>query len=487
MEMPLTLLLRDADEQEEATSNYLPLSSMFPRLETLSLIGDLAKMDSSFSSILPTQIARLRLISKTSCLVAVENLPQSLTDLRLERIYNPNRTEATIMPQSLRHFVGEIYIGHGTVLPPTLTHLDATLDASVTGTRFPQLPPSIHKLSLSLGQYLRFTINDGNHLPTSLTDLDLSLMEEIPSDALNHLPASLRRLILPPGDHLTDESIKTLPRGLIHLDMNYQSELTPDAVKYLPENLESLWMSLVGLDDDEIKQLPRSLKRLSMLNIEQHSSRYLPPKLESLKVFRARLDTSWTTAKFPNTIKSLNFALADKFDTLCLPRELLELDASAECFSDRSSANLPRTLTSLNLRTFNEKLTDEFFARLDCPSLTSLGCHSVEGKLITDKCIEYLPPTLTSLSLNLPNITGACAKVLPRILRSLQLQQSSLWRNEDLASLPRSIRFLHLPRCTSLTNDCLKQLPPHLLTFENGSGLDFQNIPFVRHCEADMW
>jgi hypothetical protein len=460
-------VFRNNNADSGSIRSIVQLETLFPRLERLSLIGNLVPFQKTPTELFLSTLSHLRLHSmifriEFSC------LPSSLLDLRLENVHN-RILSPQYLPPGLKRFYGSMEVREDSTsklfFPESITDLDTMISGVQKLRPFPELPPTLKSLCLTLGPHMRFTANDAKRLPPNLLELNLNWLEDMSSEALrclSHLP--LTKLILPAGEQLSNEMIALLPRTLRHLDISYQSEISQHMVEYLPPQLETLFMGLVGLDTNEvIALLPRSLKRLTMSSFSQHQAKHLPPQLETLKVMKASLETKWNNSKFPETLKSFQSEVADAFEPICLPRGLLSLDISADLLDDESAIQFPTHLTSLNLRG-SSKLSDQFFAFLPCHHLTSLGFHSVLDSQFTNLCISSLPPTLTSLSLTGKNITGSAAPLLPRKLKSLLLHQSQQWTDQDLAELPQSLRELSLPQCNSLSQDCLKYLPPQLLT-----------------------
>lgn len=475
---------------DTAASDLIPLASYFTSLETLSLHGNLAKFCGKEQILYCPTLTRLRLTTSRITYADLSRCPQSLTELYVDDIHHSHTTESTKLPPNLIRLRAPLYIGHDPlVLPLGLEYLDCVISAKQKGTSLPKWPEALKSLVLVLNLYTRFSEDSARHFPPHLTYLNLQYAEEMPSSNFKLLEAlPLKRLVMPAGTHLKDDLVRYLPRTLVRLDAEYQSDLTEALVEHLPPRLTELWISLVNLERDEsVARLPRSLIRLSMLSCSFSQVEHLPQQLKVLKLTNARFVHQKRVAKLPPDLKTFSCDMMTEFHPACLPSSITDLDIAADDIDDASAAHYPPQLTFLSLR--GGAISNSFLANLNTPSLTNFSYVSATTTQhqLTDQGLALLPPTLKRLHLNSRTITSACASLLPRALTELKLDQSREWKDQDVQHLPRGLKELYIPECTSLTHECIAFLPPQLLRLSMNGYPGFHQIYNDLSTTPEIW
>lgn len=187
----------------------------------------------------------------------------------------------------------------------------------------------------------------------------------------------------------------------------------------------------------------------------------LPPPLTALRLYQ---NTTLTSSAFaPPSGESLSRILEFGAQPLNLISQLQTLVIhQSEAFTDETISFLPRSLTELTLG--GKLLSDDCVQHLP-PHLASLVF--TKTNLLTDASIALLPRSLASLSLPSSTLlTDHCVPMLPPALEKLNLQSNSKFTDLALASLPRSLTSLYLtfwnPSEGKVTDSGMSDLPPSL-------------------------
>lgn len=321
------------------------------------------------------------------------NLPSTLEILKLHELTLLN----CIVPRSLSNpSTGE-------------THSFQTLPIN-------KLPRSIKRLKLRFKDYL-------DHFPLVDCD-DITPLESGSSNSVQYFPPSLTKLTIDLAK-LTANGSKQLPPSLKILHL---SHFDNSICEHLPRGLTKLTCKNVLASLDLVKNLPKSLTSLTMVNKGFYEG------------------TPWNDPITGKPTKIGELLKADPFDS-----ELLW--TGEYC--------LPPSLRDLILIGFLT-LDDTFFSQ-DLPNLRALACL---GNRFTDKTISLLPRHLLVLHLShAASVTGKSFAELPRSLTHLTLSQSTDVNDADIKQLPRSLVALLMENSNKLTEECLKDLPRSLSQF----------------------
>jgi hypothetical protein len=222
------------------------------------------------------------------------------------------------------------------------------------------------------------------------------------------------------------EAAKHIPRSVTELNILL---LNPDICAALPRHLTDLLVSGCIVAPELIKNLPRSLTRLSMP--------------------LARDEQEWI---FEETGQTATFAALVKLDPEKYGHKTEDLSMLWQ-----GEYVFPSTLTHLEL-SGHEYLDDRFVASLP----TKLNFGDFQSSLfISDLSIPAFSRELTTLDLaSTTLVTSHSFKDLPRRLWWLSINSSEEIFDEHIKDLPRGLGALFLENAIHLTNSCVKDLPP---------------------------
>jgi hypothetical protein len=334
---------------DETSMVGFPESTIFPELKTLFIrLQDIEFEDPlTFPPTLSTLSISSALRPSSKCQRPLLQLPRSLktlmiqlnSEFTLERLLEglPDLTSLQLDPQR------EIDPSTFLLLPKSLTNLSVGFTRSETSGMMPIVDSiassflrhplvslllnatnplacsNFELLPRTLSTLYCYTIGDwtakaAKLLPLSLTHLQLEVLSQSSQSSVEdeftlHLPRLLQdltlrcpvlawnhRLIssLPPdlilldiqGCSLSDDAISPLPRSLQYFSYLGENAPTGKAFKMFPRNLRYLDIfSAEIVSDDDIKHLPRYIKRLGISKMASHLSEgcieFLPPGLTS--------------------------------------------------------------------------------------------------------------------------------------------------------------------------------------------------------------
>jgi hypothetical protein len=342
----------------------------------------------------------------------VSSLPSILRVLELENFYN-----ASLLP--LPGSTSETPTGKYHV--PDLSHLTQlntlTLSSSQQTKQLyfaPKLPPSLTKLSISVGMGIDFKLF-GASLPTSLVHLELTASVIVPT-AFTKWPPNFSYFSV--NSKLIDYSLfDQLPFTLTSLSI-----ATNDPATIIKGTLN--WANL-----------PRSLTHLSTISLDG---------LLSLSIL-------------PLTLTSLSVAVRRaahlNISQLALSK-WTELSPFSQVGSMQELRLVPKTLHKLSIGFFIHD--NEFDQVLEH---TRLGLKILHLSNSIPSFLASLPSTLVLLEV--PSLDEAGSASLPRTLRKLQTSGLSMTCT-CLASLPPSLEELYAYRTKNEEEDALEHLPRRL-------------------------
>lgn len=322
------------------------------------------------------------------------------------------------------------------------------------------LPPSLVELRWSAGIPSDLAHLDFGKLPRGLTVLDLSSetspthTRELSPDETAKLPRGLTRLeglvIFAP------ESLIMLPNALKDIEIN-ASRLSPQLFAAIPHHVTSIRASNYfstylyhTASDSWTTDLPRQLLKLNFLisslkvqdipNLPQDMTEIRTAILNMQEVAQEVLVQA-KNGKFglpwPIGLSSLSIALSD---CRTLSRYLF--------------IAYPNTLTDLRL-----VIDDPRYALCNLPpGLTRLEVLAGHRFYVTFNQGTF-PQGLTSLTLIESVLAPSCFGWLPSSLRILRLLDTCIYKEREMAEIPRSIKELELCRISVST---IPALPPQL-------------------------
>jgi hypothetical protein len=192
----------------------------------------------------------------------------------------------------------------------------------------------------------------------NLTEFALPSNPFLTPNCISYLPKDLLTISLPSAREWPPSAFEALPSGLTSLDWGHAEHLDSSVFLALPRTLEYLKLGYILLNNDDMANLPRSLQKL---DFTADASRTTSPGFHLL----------------PDGLLHLKYIL---FQTRLV--------------TDSSLTDLPRNLKSLHLN--SKVVSDHGFSALP-PKLTSVTFSDL--KLLSPKCFEVMPPTITSLKL----------------------------------------------------------------------------------------
>lgn len=240
------------------------------------------------------------------------------------------------------------------------------------------------------------------------------------------------------------------PRVVLKFDLSLSSKHTrkwPTIISYYKNLRELRVKGTFPTHFEDIFGFPKSLEVVEFEFWEAESCFAVP-------------DLFWRGSS-PANVKPMDPVFADM--ATLLPRlQHLTLEGS-NSVSDYFISTLPRTLQTLHLKgpqfSYGPLITEKCLDLLP-PSLTSLR---LLAPFISEKThVLRLPRTLTSLELSGSRIAGEATEGLPPHLISLILPDNETMKAADLAKLPKNLKLLHLTRNEDTTLVKAENLPPNL-------------------------
>lgn len=185
---------------------------------------------------------------------------------------------------SLREFYAHSSITDNEIqhLPSSLTLLNLSNCKFITDRAFHFLPSNLQVLNLSsnLCNGMKVTGSTFSLLTSCLKSLNLCGLTQLSTRNLQNLPSSLQKLSLGSiyeyyanGD-IDDSALESLPKGLIELDIIGCPKVSDIGIKKLPTTLQSLDISgCYNISDEGIVNIGNHLKNLKFLKFDDIQSK----------------------------------------------------------------------------------------------------------------------------------------------------------------------------------------------------------------------
>lgn len=479
----------------------LPLSSVFPNLIELKLRGSREYLDECFASALPRCLLRLEL-EVDSC------------------IFHSHRLHYSVLmglPAGLKHLKIGIVPFEGDcdqiTLPSSLQSLE--LRGVPDYELLKRCPIGIQSLTLySLFSDQNVKTSD---FPPNLVNLELltsSIFDELHIEMDAKLPSSLKRLVW--SSRIATEHHSLLPSSLTHYGSS-ESCFTLPMLKelVLSERIRQVDLTafrqlekiriICHIDERAPIPLPATITDLSAMLMPTsvfcswkfhrltalllHSSRLefpypneawlaLAPTLKTLTVSFHCFESPYIIQNMSNLERlNLNFsgdlpaATTERLKEPFLPAKLTALSFSALRVVETNLVPMMRNLQFcsrlLSLNAGNVGLESIFS---DLENVIESMNHVIFKISIPHPFIEYLPSSLTSLSLVLPGaISEDTLSKLPPKIRALSIRPLSRptitqkLNNAHFASLPASITSLTVISPSDITSEVYNIIPQNIL------------------------
>jgi hypothetical protein len=498
-----------------------PINQYLPMLEELSA-GLSITSESDWHSHLPETL--------TSLSIGEWNLdfplPPSITFLKVERLNQRVQDKPIVFPHQLVSFqCSDPHSPHNLLeaLPTSLrTFVSLARDYAALAARdIARLPKDITDLDIGFDKrvwYASSSVPPESHSsviswPTALTRLRINYL---PMELWQWLPRTLSSLRIEsvpyrdrpsafPGDSsregLVKCSFEVLPASLTHLVVNFaehtlihpfgasetarasSSSTQNEPFQFFPPTLKVLKCTKAQLTVEAAKQLPCSLTKLDLYQLNTDVCGVLPRDLKSLRVHGGVIFTPDFIKNLPRALTHLHMPCMSN-EEICIVEETGEAATYAALWKrspskyDHQSKDtsmlwqgdfvFPTTLTELELR-HHEYLDDRCVATL---SKKLNICDFSSSRFITDLSIPLLPRYLAILNLaSAIMVTSRTFKDLPRQLEFLSLASSKEIFDEHIKALPRGLKTLNLDNAVHLTNSCIKDLPNSLESISMSNNL----------------
>ena len=451
-------------------------------------------------------------------LFVLQHLSPSLTELNIDArlprsllpgSWEPRSQEAIELPRdgiapisSIAHIVKRF---------PTLQTL--RLNSRFTVADVSALPPTLTTLRGTICRSVSDINEFSKALPRSLTSLMLYIDRSISSEFISHLPRSLTRFEMQwVYDTLIDaQLLAALPRGLLKFVQNNDIEWTPElAAAYpplakatcsitelqpLPPSVTSLYIDMATVDAALLRQLPRTLTRLTAtFNWDGVQMVDFPPDLQSLACYgafssaavsvlprflhtftnRSQIDAS-AFKHFPRSLTNLTIGIGTVDGPLELPPNLvtLSLVRGSNC-SEIITSPLPTSITTLALPDCTAQTLLYLPPALRKLSVEEKGILPSEfsfeapNQVLSDRIEElrkYAPDRNEDFGFSNGRMT--IFDLLPRTLVELRISMDNIVPSE-LSRLPKGLKVVSIPK---LPEGSYTYLPMDRLTMINANDL----------------
>jgi hypothetical protein len=470
----LKLELGESELRLVLTSLKGPISRIFPELKVLAL-PLLYPLQDYWSSLFPKG-----------------DISQKLTHLE----FAADSLFLAQMPRCLRKLVFyQTQLNQGAIdfrsPPPTLEILDITIYDLNEATQGP-LPRTLTDIRLELATVSLPMTNFHRHLPLLLRKLHLVIQASITNaEQMRCLQLSsfsdLRSLTIAFPEAATDSNWLSVSRGK-HYDhpahairLNWKTLFPPD--------LESLEISASMASVDPV--LPGSLTSLILTGCVTQSLSMSYTTDDSWRRVNSSLPPSLTRFICPSWTNSGIYVRSGK-----LPYRITTLLLAGYEFTQELLDALPTTLTSFHIRNWYRafgKSTFQYPAMCNLTTLFVRRANDIQaidfdylpknmtnlrlcsyGEVLPSSILNSLPTSLTKLHLGgvhanadpfFEVLDSRDLDVISRLQELKELRLDCLLlkaQDEDFASLPRSLRLLHICGETTLTPNCFLHLPRYL-------------------------
>jgi hypothetical protein len=344
---------------------------------------------------------------------------------------------------------------------------------STVGVDSAFMPRQLQKLDLAHGCLLLKSFHD---LPKGLNFISAICVNDAVDqlDFDNHM-MTLRRLPLenltlrfghaqntPVTYTLKNNILYNLPRSLRKLDLIGIRFDEPDNwVPNIPPSLDSLRITVHGnvfVHDDQISQLPRTLKHLQCAEIPSvplvqtltvRSLVQYPPYLLTLDIPGGDFVTDQNLALLPPSLTSINFKQS-KLSAKCLVPGNYTLFGKLRHFGLIERKNCRWVDNMLQFFPSLSAIPDDYFVHSQCFPFLNRQLHSlcINTTHVAENEMKHLPPSITDLKFLVNKhsktlLHESCFVHLPKRLKNLTIQLSSL-KNKNWHQLPRTLSKLVL-------------------------------------------
>eukprot|EP01114_Cavostelium_apophysatum_P006041 TRINITY_DN17246_c0_g1_i1.p1 TRINITY_DN17246_c0_g1~~TRINITY_DN17246_c0_g1_i1.p1 ORF type:complete len:441 (+),score=76.73 TRINITY_DN17246_c0_g1_i1:155-1477(+) len=312
----------------------------------------------------------------------------------------------------------------------------------------------------------------GNQYIRTLTAQAASI-SDIPMMDFSKLPSSVTALNLT-RCCVTDKELEKLPAFITKLDItgNFVTNL---CVAGFPSGLISLTANDTMLSDRCFPNLPRGLKYLSLINTKRVEGGHfdkLPQDLKTLKLSNGKFRSIEGLEKLSN-LQELQLTenhIRDE-DYRFLPQSLVSLNLS-DTHINHSVVHVPSKVT--NLVTAHTRINSDSLRNLPAGicKLSLKECDNISDwngllnlKMLSeldasyshfsDAALDFLPPTISRLSINRTKVTanGINALAGKVNLRLLEISDCSELELKNITSLPPSLVVLNISRFSNFSED----------------------------------
>jgi hypothetical protein len=401
---------------------------------------------------LPTHLEGFRCTGDLHCLLISEfaPLPPALTALEFT---------SPILGVSLKKVFS--------CLPPSLRALKLNYDGELSSKDTILLPNALQCLVLAQTTLIFENMQKTSPfiLPSGL--LELSIQTDDPPELSRGLPGTLVTLNIQfvSGEFDVDSFAASLPDGLKTLIMksseDFYGEFRGPAV--LPPRLTSLEMHFKSSDmiceEDTIQSIPPTITNLNLSHISDNVTHF--PKLPNLRIFEAVQAPIVESMLKSLAIGSpmLRFFLVGR--TNSTPQPLINRSPPTNEAEEIRPAAYAGAQFESHLEIFElaEAAGPEFLQF--APSTISV-LHWNDSPYSDVEAFQSLNrfKTLEELFMGCSSFSGETFELLPRSLKSLEVENAGIIENRHIHNLPRSLTLISLSNANNLTNECAPFLPP---------------------------
>jgi hypothetical protein len=450
-------------------------SEFLPHLTSLYLHGDDEDTEPVILS-WPKNLTYLDFWSSRSHDLDLASLPENLT--YLDGWFHKIKDTQLKFPASLTYIDISMKANCDWIptLPSGLIHCFIYIGDEDTITTIPNtslLPSNLTFLNMHIVHIDRKFIE---HLPRSLTHLQLRSENCFSEDNLAYLPPNLRRLESLP-DPIMPNIAKLLPRSLTMVSQNVHISALPD----MPLNFEKLrlsWTNELELEaalnafPPSLKKIPMPLNSIHLFQFNPRLVSLLPSTLDTLYVEKTSFDEDSMKALPQNLQRIATSYLTPGFHAERLqlfPRNLTDMDISSLSLDqtpyplpEESSKWLPRGLLSLSIGPTILQ-SNSWFEHLP-ETLVDIVIKSANSTISWE---IKMPPALTDFNIffrdslpreHLKNFLHSITRTLRRV--DISHVECNL-QDEDFENFPvvPELRSLGLPACPHLTGNIKEKLP----------------------------
>lgn len=449
---PLPSLTIESATIKPKTIEIWDLNTTHAQLEELKIgppFQPLSTLDSSVFSCIPRSVAHLELDGGLAACSSFDGIPRSLTSLGLSHHLLNASNVLNGLPSSLTLLscpmlsteAMETLLHHPHILPNLVTIPgDPSILANLIETMHSNgepLPVNVQSLKLIGGPWNIISV-----LPHTITELDLSTAESLPTLGFEWMESLPTRLISLKARSLDWSAIDAdlWPSSLKHLTLTNDDSFNPMHFHRISRSIKTLSVSVIKREGKRERLWDESGMKSALLTLGRDA-------------LHGSEKTSWTKLKLQLLEGSARLAEPRRS---AIRRYICEVENGA-------LFGLPLSLTHLSCREHRG------LALLSPPMLTKLDMVCKGGASVQPDFFELIPPSLTDIALDclsngdLIGITRARPSSLPAfVFLSLKLANSPIVPS-IASNLPNLLVWLHLEaEGSTLKAADLNDLPPHL-------------------------